>query len=182
MLSSFSVLSMRPLSFLTPSQLEEYGCTEIQALCDFYGSPKTTSWKEDGEQHEHTSPPIIDTEKTLQEWQLVKRVVMAEQYPRDSMWQLWNLIVKFHKEFPNLTILARLALTSSVHTAGCERGFSVQNRILTTFRNRLTTDTQDQLMKIKLNGNNRQLFNFNSALSNWKNTKDRRLYELKFKS
>ena len=127
---------MRPLSFLSAHQLEEYGTKEIKALCDFYGSPQTSSWLEDGEQQEKTSQPLIDPVKTIEEWQLVKQVVIAEQYPRDSMHQLWSLIVKYHPEFPNLNILAKLALTSSVHTAGCERGFSVQNRILTTFRNR----------------------------------------------
>ena len=66
------------------------------------------------------------------------------------MWKLWHLIAKFHPEFPNLNVLARLALTSSVHTAGCERGFSVQNRILTTFRNRLTIENQQKLMRVKI--------------------------------
>ena len=117
----------------------------------------------------------------IEEWQLVKQVVIAEQYPRDSMHQLWSLIVKYHPEFPNLNILAKLALTSSVHTAGCERGFSVQNRILTTFRNRLNIDTQHCLMMLKLDSHSRLTFNFDLALLKWKKTKDRRLYELKYK-
>ena len=90
-------------------------------------------------------------------------------------------IVKYHPEFPNLNILAKLALTSSVHTAGCERGFSVQNRILTTFRNRLNIDTQHCLMMLKLDSHSRLTFNFDLALLKWKKTKDRRLYELKYK-
>ena len=172
---------MRPLSFLSAHQLEEYGTKEIKALCDFYGSPQTSSWLEDGEQQEKTSQPLIDPVKTIEEWQLVKQVVIAEQYPRDSMHQLWSLIVKYHPEFPNLNILAKLALTSSVHTAGCERGFFVQNRILTTFRNRLNIDTQHCLMMLKLDSHSRLTFNFDLALLKWKKTKDRRLYELKYK-
>ena len=66
------------------------------------------------------------------------------------MWKLWHLIAKFHPEFPNLSVRAGLALTSSVHTAGCERGFSVQNRILTTLRNRLTIENQQKLMRVKI--------------------------------
>ena len=134
-----------------------------------------------GEQQEKTSQPLIDPVKTIEKWQLVKQVVIAEQYPRDSMHQLWSLIVKYHPEFPNLNILAKLALTSSVHTAGCERGFSVQNRILTTFRNRLNIDTQHCLMMLKLDSHSRLTFNFDLALLKWKKTKDRRLYELKYK-
>lgn len=179
LLSAFSVLAMRPLSFLSPQQLTEYGNTEIQTLSDFYGHERTSTWKEEGVQHSSTTPPLVDPDKVQGEWHLVKKIVLAEQYPRDSMWQLWSLIVKYHKEFPNLTILAQLALTSSVHTAGCERGFSVQNRILTTFRNRLTLDTQQQLMRIKIDGHDRSCFDFNSALLKWKQAKDRRIYELK---
>ena len=100
-------------------------------------------------QEQNTSEPLIDADTTIQEWSLLKRTVVAEQYPRDQMWKLWHLIAKFHPEFPNLSVLARLALTSSVHTAGCERGFSVQNRILTTFRNRLTIENQQKLMRVK---------------------------------
>ena len=180
LLSSFSVLSMRPLSFLTPQQLLTYGCKEIQLLCDYYGNAKTSSWKVDGELQNKTSNAVIDTDKTLEEWQLAKQVVVAEQYPREEMWKLWSLVVKYHaSDFPNLLVLARLALTSAVHTAGCERGFSVQNRILTVFRNRLTTETQEQLMKIKLDKNTRSSFNFSAAMAKWKAAKDRRIYELK---
>ena len=113
-----------------------------------------------------------------------------------SIKKLWHLIAKFHPEFPNLSVLARLALTSSVHTAGCERGFSVQNRILTTFRNRLTIENQQKLMRVKIYHadqikkmkdqssdkailNKKEVFDFNAALLNWKVSKGRRIYELK---
>ena len=109
----------------------------------------------------------------------MKHVVVAEKYPRDSMWTLWNLIAKCHKsQFPNLLLLASLALTSAVHTAGCERGFSVQNKILTKFRNRLTVNKQGKLMRVKLCPFKRNDF-VEKALSVWKNIKDRRLYAIK---
>ncbi|KAH3738783.1 hypothetical protein DPMN_045426 [Dreissena polymorpha] len=40
----------------------------------------------------------------------------------------------------------QLALTSAVHTAGCESGFSAKNRILTKAR---CTETQHKLMMVK---------------------------------
>ena len=87
---------------------------------------------------------------------------------------------------------AHTPLTSSVHTAGCERGFSVQ----TTFRNRLTIEIQQKLMRVKIYHadqikkmkdqssdkailNKKEVFDFNAALLKWKVSKDRRLYELK---
>ena len=95
---------------------------------------------------------------------------------------------------------AHTPLTSSVHTAGCERGFSVQNRILTTFRNRLTIEIQQKLMRVKIyhadqikkmkdqssdkailnkKAYKKEVFDFNAALLKWKVSKDRRIYELK---
>ena len=125
----------------------------------------------------------------MKKWYLFKRVVLAEKYTRDSIWKLWKSIVQYHKEFPNVTILAKLALTSSVHTAGCERGFSVQNRILTTFRNRLTVDKQQKVMRVKIDGSctvqsdsvdenvdeneniKRPEFDFETAVLKWKNVR-----------
>ena len=54
LLSCFSVLSMRPLTFLTGAQLNEYGNKEIQKLCDFYGVAQTLKWKEDGVEKDST--------------------------------------------------------------------------------------------------------------------------------
>ena len=53
-------------------------------------------------------------------------------------------------EFPEMVKLGHLALSSPVHTAGCERGFSAQNLILTPLRNRLTGQNQDMLLRVKL--------------------------------
>ncbi|KAK3083071.1 hypothetical protein FSP39_013172 [Pinctada imbricata] len=92
---------------------------------------------------------------------------------------LWGLIWKYHKDkFPNLLTLARLALTSTVHTAGCERGFSVQNQILTKLRNRLNVETQSKLMRVKLCCLERNVI-VEKALSVWRKSKTRRAYALK---
>ena len=199
LLANFSVLALRPISFLSPQELDDFGTKEIQSLCDTYGSQQTVVWKEGGLEHQKTSQSLIDSEKTLVEWKLLKKVVLAEQYSRDSLVNLWQSVVKYHRnQFPNLTTLARLAITCAVHTAGCERGFSVQNRILTTFRNRLSVDTQQQLMQVKLETDSghklqqqqapdnqtktstaRKQFDFHAALNKWRQAKNRRIFKLK---
>ena len=104
---------------------------------------------------------------------------LAEKYPRDKSIDLWKFIHKYHKDdFPQMIKLAALYFTIAVHTAGCERGFSVQNSTLTPSRNRLLEVTQDKLMRIRL-GPERGAFDFPAALDLWKKKKDRRLYELK---
>ena len=47
--------------------------------------------------------------------------------------------------------LAQIAVLP-VHTDGVERGFSAQNLICTSKRNRLNVDTQNMLIKRKLEG------------------------------
>jgi hypothetical protein len=72
--------------------------------------------------------------------------------------------------------LAALAMTSAVHTAGCERGFSVQNKILNKARNRLTISKQNQLISVKLCP---VPIDNEVVLSIWKHKKERRVYEMK---
>ena len=79
---------MRPLTFLTGAELDEYGNKEIQKLCDFYGVAQTVEWKEDGVKKDFTSQHLIDS------GHLLKRVVLDS---RDMMWNLWSLITKNHK-------------------------------------------------------------------------------------
>ena len=90
---------------LQTEEFEEYEIKEIGVLYmyDYYRSSKTSTWLEDGLQKEKTSQPVINPDGTKEELQLLKKVVVTEQYPKESMWKLWNLIVTYHHaDFPNL--------------------------------------------------------------------------------
>ena len=116
--------------------------------------------------------PTISPEETRQEWQSVKRVVITKRYPRDWMADLWSLIYQYHADqFRNLIKLAQLSLTCPVHTAGCERGFSKQNLILSSLLNRLLPETQDKLCRIAIEGPPRNEFPFVEALTVWRSEK-----------
>ena len=118
---------------------------------------------------------VISVPSMGKEWALVKETVLAEHYPRHSMSSLWQLISKYHKaDFPNLIKLAQLALTSAVHTAGCERGFSAQNAILTKGRNRLLVENQHKLMRVKMTAD----IDYEQVIQIWRQ-KNRRLYKAK---
>ena len=74
----------------------------MDTLCQFFGEKQTVHWKEDKVAKSNTSEPLIDVVETKNEWELLKRVVVAEKFPRDSMHQLWGLIWTYHKDkFPN---------------------------------------------------------------------------------
>ena len=69
--------------------------------------------------------------------------------------------------FPNFAALASIALVISVSTAECECCFSCMKRIKTTLRNRMETETLDQLMRIASEECKPEDFNFNSAADLW---------------
>ena len=103
--------------------------------------------------------------------------VKALQYKRDSTTELWEMIVKFHKEqFPYMIKMATYALTHPIHTADCEWTFSYQNRITTPVRNRLNPETTNMLMQIMINGPDIKLFDFNQAILVWNKAKTRMIF------
>ena len=171
-MTAFGILAMRPISFLTSDELENWGDEQIDKLTSHYGYPQTHTWKEGSEEKSTTSPKIIDPEATKEEWRVIKPRVLAQMYPRDNTQNLWSLINEFNKaDYPNLIKLAHLALTCPVHTSGCERGFSIQNSILTSTRNRLTPHTQNMLIRIKAAGKSLSVFDFNAALVSYRHKK-----------
>ena len=112
-----------------------------------------------------------------EEWLKLKSLVKIQCYPRKSLAALWNIIAEYHREeFPNLMLLAALALTHPVHTSDCERAFSAQNLVTTSLRNRLGSETCDQLMRVKLESNEIKEFHFTAALLEWRKVKDRVIF------
>lgn len=171
MLRAFGALGMRPITFLSQDELECWGNDHIETLIKHYGEKKTRG--------DVTVDGIIEPESTRHEWKLLKELVKLQGYPRDDMKALWKLIYQFHKDqFPNLVKLSALALTAPVHTAECERGFSVQNHIKSAFRNRLGEKRLDDLCTVSIEGPG--IANCEDicyeAFKIWKAKKDRRIF------
>jgi len=167
LLSAFSILGMRPISVLSGEELQKWGDDKLDLLISHYGAAKTHHYKQDRLDHATTSEAVLDPMETRKEWSTLKEVVKAEMYPTDNIQILWNLISKHHKdEFPNLQFLGALCLTAPVHTADCERSFSVQNRLVTSLRNRLTPEHCKQMMTIILEGPPMMEYDFTPAMQN----------------
>ena len=62
----------------------------------------------------------------------------------------WNEAL--HTHYPNLLVLARLALVQCVSTTTCERAFSIQNLIKTRVRNRLGSKNLEAMLRVALEG------------------------------
>lgn len=163
-------LAMRPLSFLSKEQLNVWGDEKIHLLTEHFGKEKEHSF---GSNEKTTAEAIINAEETKKEWRLIKPLVMNEGYSRDRMPELWTMIYKNHREvFPNLLKLAAIALTAPIHTAECERGFSKQNKIKTSLRNRIKPERVDDLITVKCEGSE---IDFSSVIKHWNAKKNRRI-------
>ena len=172
---AFAALSMRPISFCSVKERENWGNDKIEILIKQYGESKTSKGTES--QPEVCKGAIIDPEATRNEWTHVKNLVVQEGYPRDKMSSLWGLICKNYKQqFPNLVHLAALAVTAPIHTSDCERGFSAQNQVKTALRNRISSERVDDLLIVKIEGEDLKNFDFLAALQHWRTNKQRKLF------
>lgn len=166
--SAFHVLGMRPLSFLSDEEKQNYGHKELQILIDHYAN--------EARKGDIVSPPLINGLQCEEEWSLAKRIVMEQMYPRDSIKLLWKLMFEYHKDIlQNLLVLAKLALIMPYQTADCERGFSCQNGIKTARRNRLKETNLNVLMTIKCEGGLLEDYDFTPSIKTWKAKKERRI-------
>ena len=113
-----------------------------------------------------TSPAMVNRDACMNEWIKAKMTVKQQDYKTGSIQCVMEMLQRHHSnDYPNLLKLAAFAITCPLQTADCERGFSVQNRILTPLRNRLSIDTQNKLMSVKLGS-----VDLAQALTKWKET------------
>ena len=173
---------MRPISLLSNDDLLSWGNDDLSKLLDHFGQKIERVWVDDnGKQCKKISEPLVNPADCQKEWRELKSTVVFQKYPRDSFVSLWQMIAKFHRDaFPNLIKLAELALVLPVHTADVERGFSAQNNILTARRNRLLVETQNMILKQKLEGDRERGDHYMYGLvQRWKAKKDRKLFRLR---
>ncbi|XP_060606407.1 zinc finger protein 862-like [Ruditapes philippinarum] len=164
-ISALAVLGLRGISFV--QNIPDHGKNEINKLCDFYGSSNNDT----------DSEPYIDSNQLRIEWEILKPLVIQQRYPTDNIYNLWKLIFMYHKEmFPNLLKLAELALIAPLQTADCERGFSTQNDIKSSDRNRLSSNRLNKLMRISLHKVDIADFDFDKAVDAWLSVKNRRAF------
>ena len=57
-----------------------------------------------------------------------------------------------HEDDEEVSTMLAIAITLPASTAGCERGFSTQNRLKTKLRNRLLEGKLDILMRLSIEG------------------------------
>ncbi|KAJ8356676.1 hypothetical protein SKAU_G00194700 [Synaphobranchus kaupii] len=140
--SAFSALALPHI----PEELESYGNEKVEFLVETYGS-------------------FVSAQETRAEWLCLKRLVVTEKYPCGKIGRLYNIIADHHpSSFPNILKLAGIAMALPVHTADVERGFSAQNSLKTTLRNRLGAKRLNTLLTLRLEGPHWSAFPYGRAM------------------
>lgn len=103
----------------------------------------------------------------------IVRLRLFYNSPSKSLPVLWSIISTHHGDiFPNLVILASMAMVFPVHTVGVERGFSAQNMLWY----KLSSQRLNIIATIKLEGPHWREFNYVESLAAFWKVKERHPY------
>lgn len=164
LVSNMAVLSLRGLSLMSDDDRKSFGQSQLKTLIQHYAG------------NSDEQPAFIDPEETLTEWEKCKDVVLQQKYPCHTIQSTWKLLTVNHPDsFPNLSKLAMIAVLAPLQTATVERGFSIQNDIKVSSRNRLSASRLNALMQIS-HGPNIEQFDFSLGLRKLKDSKQRKLF------
>ena len=78
-----------------------------------------------------------------------------------------HILTEHGDALPAYSAMCKLLLCVSVTSVGCERAFSLQNRIKTKLRNRLGEDRVDMLMRSSM-GPSIDIFEHKAAVRHWR--------------
>ncbi|CAG8763906.1 34367_t:CDS:2, partial [Racocetra persica] len=135
---------------------------EITEIGNFYGTSKKTT--------EHDYQKIIDADNLSQEWQIIRSIL--SNYRNLHITDAWYNILRDNQDFtliyPNIYIIISIVLCLPLSNAYVECVFSKQNLIKTKLRNRMNSDTLNDILMIFLNGPPYNEFNYEHAYQFWR--------------
>lgn len=144
----------------TETALKQYGLNAVDRLADFFGTPNAAA-------------PLVEKERMIHDFRSVKRVLAGSGYPPFK--ESCRLLINTYAEmFPDFKTLAEVALVIPVSSVAAERGFSLQNKIKTALRSRLTESKTQNLMTIASASPVLDTFDYNVASAHFKSSKTRK--------
>ncbi|CAG8601128.1 11660_t:CDS:2 [Dentiscutata heterogama] len=131
-----------------------YGNSEIIKIGNFYGTSKKT------------------TDNLAQEWRIIRSLLF--NYRNLHITKAWHSILQENQDFaliyPNIYFIISIVLCLPLSNAYVERVFSKQNLIKTKLRNRMLSDTLNDILMISLNGPAYNEFNYEHAYQFWRSS------------
>jgi hypothetical protein len=146
------------LEILNPASLEtddlnSYGEESLAMLIEAFGTVRELRDPDDDSIIEVVKP-LVDGDALRYEFEDLKEELLDAKKRGISIHRFWKLkgTRTDANVMPNLKMLAAIRLLLFLASACCETGFSVQNRIKDKFRNRLSIELLDALMRCSLLG------------------------------
>lgn len=160
----FSEFEKKPLSLfavfdcyswpIESKDLALFGRKEINELAQYFSEILTNE----------------ESKKMGEEWTALKVKVnhFRCNNKRASCIEIYTSVLRnCTEDIKNISLLIEIMFCMSPSTAVCERGFSTMNRIKTSTRNSLGSETLNDLMRIAIDGPSIDLFDPSSAIENW---------------
>lgn len=152
--------------------MQQYAQHAVKPLMEHYGTPKET---ETG-----AVEPLISPEIALRD--VVPLMTAVRGYGGLNFLTACETVVReLGDMFPDWAKLAKIACTIPVSSVPAERGFSLQNRIKTSIRNRISEEKVTRLMRISSSGPGLKDFNFPRAAEHFHEMKLRRKWNSWFR-
>ena len=110
-----------------------YGNAQLDILCEKYDE-------------------LLDTERCKGQFLQFKHFVVSHKTDYSTFDKFTHLLLTVYTDvYPDLVLLASIAIVIPVSSAPCERGFSAQNILKSKLRNKLNPERLNRLLMIRLN-------------------------------
>ncbi|KAK5848763.1 hypothetical protein PBY51_008456 [Eleginops maclovinus] len=143
------------------SALKTHGLEALERVCDQYGSPRGAA------------APLVENDRMQRDFLPMKRVLAGSGNP-SFRGSCRLLITSLGEMFPDFRALAEVALVIPVSSVAAERGFSLQNKIKTATRSRLSEAKAQHLMSIASAAESIDTFDYTQASALFKSMRPRR--------
>ena len=165
--SSFKIFDPNELPDIE-DDLNLYGQSEIEFLDKFYGDTRLVN---------DAFCEIVEKGQLIEEWNSLKFYLQSHKNIEMNFIEIWKDIFDTDNDFsfnyPNLTIIIKIALLIPFSNAHVERIFSEMKLIKNKLRNKMDINTLNNHLMILLNGPDVWDFDFEKAYKHWANKKRR---------
>jgi hypothetical protein len=165
--SSFKIFDPNELPDIE-DDLNLYGQSEIEFLDKFYGDTRLVN---------DAFCEIVEKGQLIEEWNSLKFYLQSCKNIEMNFIEIWKDIFDTDNDFsfnyPNLTIIIKIALLIPFSNAHVERIFSEMKLIKNKLRNKMDINTLNNHLMILLNGPDVRDFDFEKAYKHWANKKRR---------
>ena len=116
----------------------------------------------------------VDSDDAEMEWTLLKKEIHMQDLQNNKIPDWPSIHRRYQHQFPSILAVMDLILTIAPSTAEAERGFSQLKLLKTRLRSRLSQQTLNSCLAIKMLSDDLDQFNPNAAIKHWNESSTQR--------